>query len=106
MKTILGLARWIFRIYFILVIIENYYYDPIGPFLIIISGELITSAFSMLRFEADIITRNITGFIGNNDYGTYEYNSNLGARIIGYLFLIIALIFRIIMLVFIIESLT
>ena len=66
--------------------------------LVVLCMELGASLIGLCRLEPDQISKVITGFGPDGDYGTYEYTDNGACRIIGWLSWLVAVFFRPLML--------
>jgi hypothetical protein len=78
------IINWVIRILYLLL------GDPVS-FLI---AEFVFSCLSVFRFERDELTKVVTGFVGSDDVGHYEYNDNAGQRFFGWIFWILSILLR------------
>lgn len=105
MKTIftvsIKLIRWAIRLTFFFVIAGGDITSAEACWPNIV--ELIFTLLSLQRFQADELFKVITGFVGDDDIGEYEYTDNTMTRLLGWINFILALGARIIMLVALLD---
>ena len=66
----------------------------------VLAAELVTNCISLCHYSSDSLLKVIVRFDGDSDFGYYEYNDNIGVRVIGWFFWLIAFGFKIAMLYF------
>lgn len=98
MSIIKAIIKWGIRIamFFICIYPHNWGLDNYS--LVVLCVELGASLIGLCRLEPDQISKVITGFGPDGDYGTYEYTDNGACRIIGWLSWLVAVFFRLLML--------
>ena len=100
MSIIKVLIRWAVRVAFFAICICPFNYEIDNLMVFVLAAELITSLISLCRYSPDSLMKVIVGFDSDGDFGYYEYNDNIGVRVIGWFFWLIAFSFKIAMLYF------
>ena len=100
MSIIKVLIRWAVRVAFFFICMYPFNYGIDNAMIIVLAVELITSSVALCRYSPDSLMKVIVGFDSDGDFGYYEYNDNIGVRVIGWFFWLIAFGFKIAMLYF------
>ena len=100
MSVIKVIIRWAVRVAFFFICMYPFNYGIDNAMIIVLAVELITSGVALCRYSSDSLMKVIVGFDGDGDFGYYEYNDNIGVRVIGWFFWLIAFCFKLVMLHF------
>lgn len=90
MSIIKVLIRWAVRVAFFFICMYPFNYGIDNAMIMVLAIELITSGVALCRYSSDSLMKVIIGFDGDDDFGYYEYNDNIGVRVIGWFFWLIA----------------
>lgn len=100
MSIVNVILRWATRIAFFFICMLPFNYGIDNAMIVVLLVELIVSGVALCRYSSDSLMKVIVGFDGDDDFGYYEYNDNIGVRVIGWFFWFIAFGFKLAMLYF------
>ena len=100
MSIIKVLTRWAVRVAFFFICMYPFNYGIDNAMIVVLAVELITSCVALCRYSSDSLMKVIVGFDSDGDFGYYDYNDNIGVRVIGWFFWLIAFGFKIAVLYF------
>lgn len=98
MSIVNFILRWATRVAFFFICMYPFNYGIDNATIVVLFLDFIFSCVALCRYSSDSLMKVIVGFDGDGDFGYYEYNDNIGVRVIGWFFWILSFATKIFML--------